>query len=91
MPNYTEKAVCHDHFDGSAHCVECKGPCRLIGTEMAYTALVRAVFDNAAFLGIAPPYSMTRQMEDSGVPVQNLWRRAKVTMVKFRSAMEIKK
>lgn len=31
----------HDHFDGSAHCVECKGFCNLNGEDRAVTDLVR--------------------------------------------------
>jgi hypothetical protein len=35
----------HDHYDGSAHCVECGGPCRLVGSELALTRVVRAIFE----------------------------------------------
>lgn len=31
----------HDHFDGTAHCVQCQGPCRLTGDDLAVTRLVR--------------------------------------------------
>jgi hypothetical protein len=31
----------HDHFEGSAHCVECEGPCALTGVERALTEMVR--------------------------------------------------
>lgn len=33
----------HDHFDGSLHCIECKGPCQLTGSSLAITGLVRNV------------------------------------------------
>ncbi len=31
----------HDHFDGSAHCVECQGECRLAGHELFSTQIIR--------------------------------------------------
>ena len=31
----------HDHFDGSAHCVECEGQCRLTGDARTATELAR--------------------------------------------------
>ena len=33
--------VVHDHFDGSAHCIECAGSCLLVGDDRAITDLVR--------------------------------------------------
>lgn len=33
--------IVHDHFDGSAHCVECGGTCKLTGDERAVTEVVR--------------------------------------------------
>jgi len=41
-------AVVHDHFDGSAHCVECNGDCRLTGGNRLATQLVRYWFEQAA-------------------------------------------
>ena len=35
----------HDHFDGSAHCMECRGPCQLTGESMFATYLVRAIVE----------------------------------------------
>jgi hypothetical protein len=34
-------AFVHDHFDGSAYCVECGGDCKLTGCELAFTSAVR--------------------------------------------------
>ena len=31
----------HDHFDGSANCVQCGGECRLDDASMAFTAIFR--------------------------------------------------
>jgi hypothetical protein len=39
--------VVHDHFDGSAHCVDCDGPCELSGDELHVTRLVRYVLEFA--------------------------------------------
>jgi hypothetical protein len=43
----------HDHFDGSAHCVECKGICALGGEEAALTGFVREVCEFFALQGKA--------------------------------------
>lgn len=39
----------HDHFNGSAHCVECQGQCRLTGDERAVTALIRFTLERLAY------------------------------------------
>lgn len=41
-------AVVHDHFDGSAHCVECGGDCMLKGSDFLATQLVRHLCEQAA-------------------------------------------
>jgi hypothetical protein len=33
--------IIHDHFDGSANCVECGGTCKLTGEALQLTRLVR--------------------------------------------------
>lgn len=35
----------HDHFDGSANCVECHGPCRLSGEACELTRLLRWILE----------------------------------------------
>lgn len=40
--------IIHDHFDGSAHCVECQGPCKLTGAARIATELVRWQFAQIA-------------------------------------------
>lgn len=42
---WTTNPAIHDHFDGSAHCVECGGPCRLTGGDLDLTMLVRYLFE----------------------------------------------
>jgi hypothetical protein len=39
----------HDHFDGSAHCVECEGPCKLAGDALELTRMVRFVLEFFAY------------------------------------------
>lgn len=46
-----EGAIVHDHFDGSAHCVECGGNCVLTGGDLLATALVRELFEGAVVSG----------------------------------------
>ena len=72
---YEAPAVCHDHFDGSAHCVECGGPCKLTGTEMAYTALVRMLFESTEFAKAKWVPGLS-QLRDSGVPIEKFAERA---------------
>lgn len=43
----------HDHFDGSARCVECEGPCRLTGDSRALTEMVRWCLEVRAGRGTA--------------------------------------
>jgi hypothetical protein len=39
----------HDHFDGSAHCVECQGPCLLTGEDRTVTELARHIMEFFAY------------------------------------------
>jgi len=43
--------IIHDHFDGSAHCVECSGHCALTGEARAVTEFIRFTLDRLAYLG----------------------------------------
>lgn len=43
--------IIHDHFDGSARCIECEGPCRLRGTDLDVTVLVRFTLEREALDG----------------------------------------
>jgi hypothetical protein len=44
--------VIHDHFNGSAHCVQCAGQCRLTGESLQVTRLVRFVMEQQYETGI---------------------------------------
>ncbi len=39
----------HDHFDGEAHCIECRGRCALAGESLQLTRLVRNVCEFLAY------------------------------------------
>lgn len=64
--------VFHDHLEGSAHCIECQGPCRLTDpTQQALTSLVRALFEAEA-RGFKPdpiPYRIQQWFEGRGIDV----------------------
>lgn len=51
---------------------------------MAYTALVRAVFEQAAFRHQELPFAMFQQMERSGIDAKKLWGRAQLTNLPFK-------
>jgi hypothetical protein len=42
----------HDHFSGSANCLECRGFCTLVGDDLAVTKLVRFTFEQMQRTGI---------------------------------------
>ncbi len=80
----------HDHFDGSAHCVECAGNCRLEGDDRAATNLVRAIFEYMAYLSRLSVLSRTSLIGSAlvslGVDVPNFSRRATDTILAQLSA-----
>jgi hypothetical protein len=66
----------HDHFDGSAHCIQCGGECRLSGAELALTEMIRWQFEaiarGAAFLS----YAERSTLERIGVDIEAFMQRA---------------
>jgi hypothetical protein len=69
----------HDHFEGSAHCVECQGRCTLAGEELAVTSIFRYLFE---YLQIwewhnSVPPLMARPLLELGVPVDRFVERAR--------------
>ena len=44
-PQACSGAAIHDHFQGSGHCVECGGACRLLGSDRALTEIVRWIYE----------------------------------------------
>ena len=79
MSDYDFHPTVHDHFEGSFNCVECGGRCKLTGSDLAYTALTRAIFEGEAFSGGTQrlPYLAEQQMIRAGVPVGKFRQRAK--------------
>lgn len=85
IPNPLVGAVVHDHFDGSAHCVECDGDCRLIGSDLLATKLVRNWME---YVALQPkwwmPPGFESALEDAGVNVPQLKNRAIQSMKPYR-------
>lgn len=66
------KPTVHDHYEGSMFCRECGGPCHLTGPDLAYTELVRFIFEQG------PPAGMVRcSLEAAGVDLEYHERRVK--------------
>lgn len=67
----------HDHFDGSAHCVECAGRCKLTGEDLAITEYIRFTMESLAHRGFTAVPIMWRQpLSDLGLSPQELLDRA---------------
>ena len=70
----------HDHFDGSAHCVECKGPCKLTGDERAVTEFIRFTLERFSLNGWTRlPHFEERAITQLGLNPEHLMRRANAT------------
>lgn len=76
----------HDHFDGSAHCVECAGPCQLTGAERHLTSVIRWMFERAAIVDEHPALwgLMRDALVDAGLDVERHWKRARETHYNHR-------
>lgn len=67
----------HDHFDGSDHCKECGGPCRLRDGDRTATELVRWMFERWARGYASAPDSMQRDtLTNAGVDIEAFKERA---------------
>lgn len=66
----------HDHFDGSAHCVQCGGECKLTGAERLATDLVRWHMRILARQKWTLDSSTRDSLEKFGVDVDALWKMA---------------
>jgi hypothetical protein len=68
----------HDHFDGSAHCVECGGPCKLTGADLLLTERIRWHLALLARQGwTSLPLSVQSTLEDAGADGVALFLRAR--------------
>ncbi len=65
----------HDHFDGSAHCIECGGPCQLEGAEAALTSIIRYVFESLNY-GNGISYTIQSELVALGVDMDKFRQRA---------------
>jgi hypothetical protein len=90
LDGYNFKPQVHDHFDGSSHCIECKGECELTGADMAYTALVRALFEGEAWGNQQIPYAAIKQLERANVNTRRLRERAQLNHDALKSSPDIK-
>ncbi len=57
----------HDHFDGSAHCVECQGYCTLTGSDLHLTRVIRFALEQLAYAGYRPNQLLRESLEAAGV------------------------
>lgn len=73
-----EAVVVHDHFDGSAHCVQCGGDCRLTGAERLLTDLVRSLLEREAMFGGVLYWLGYSAFERHGIDWQAMLVRAKL-------------
>lgn len=72
----------HDHFDGSANCVECRGPCKQTGDERTITDLVRWIFEEAEMRKRTSfSVSMSDCLNKSGVDIQYFLNRARESRI----------
>lgn len=67
----------HDHFDGSAHCVECGGWCKLTGEQLGLTQFVRFTLESLAYNGWKTlPNFHADALRNMGLDGEALMRRA---------------
>jgi len=67
----------HDHFNGSAHCVECGGFCALTGEARAVTEFIRFTLERMAHQGWRTvPYFERRAMIALGLNPEQFLARA---------------
>lgn len=70
----------HDHFDGSAHCVECGGSCKLTGATLTLTQLVRALCEaEVVWVGFRIPQFVVNVLEHGSFRLSPFRERAKAT------------
>ncbi len=74
---HDETNIIHDHFNGSANCVECQGVCELTGGDQALTHLVRCLCEAWSFHGQKPNYMTCGALKDLGIDLDAALARAK--------------
>lgn len=66
---YDQIVPIHNHSHGSANCVECEGNCKLEGTAMVLTGLVRWMFESEIYGRSKIGYAVEVQLRKIGVDV----------------------
>lgn len=75
----TAQVEIHDHFNGAAHCVECRGKCQLPPAELLATGLIRDMCEQWE-AGYSQPWMMVEmRLKDAGVNLAAFMERAKAT------------
>lgn len=71
----------HDNYNGTAHCVECEGSCKLTGSDRHLTAIVRALFETRHHTRAGTWMSpvLRSALEAAGVDIAHHQRRAAET------------
>jgi hypothetical protein len=67
----------HDHYDGMAHCVECKGHCQLSGDELNVTRTIRYLVESLAYQGLGLGMMTRDALRDLGLDPERIWKRAR--------------
>lgn len=78
----------HDHFDGSAHCVECGGTCQLGGAERTATELVRWLCEQRARVGHGLNMLEAATIRGAGADPDALLNRAVASERAFKQAAD---
>ena len=85
--DHQAQAVCHNHLNGSAHCLECGGPCVIRdATQAALTCIVRGIIAMAEINHSPIPHYLTRILQEHGVNVEAMRVAAKEAAVLPRRA-----
>lgn len=61
------KLAVHDHFDGSANCIQCGGPCELEGSDLFLTEIVREMVEAWDLHGQHPAYMVQLKFDKHGI------------------------
>lgn len=67
----------HDYFDGTAHCEECGGPCRLDVEAVLTSNAIRHLSEALARAGYGPNMMIRDALQAFGVNVERYWDRAR--------------
>lgn len=81
--SWKEQMTIHDHFDGDRNCVECNGPCRLTGDDLAVTRIVRYSLVQVAYFGKHPGVLLRNALLQAGIDCDRFISRAEETTAPF--------